>query len=326
MKDLLKFGDGSDQFLQGERNVTYVSRMQCLQAAIEHQINDMKNGAKDRKIGIVSFNNEVTVVGDGAQDPQIINGDKLDDYEFLMKNGAEQGLAKLNKPISETHQKLIEKLMSIEETGATALGPAIATSIAMAAEGPTGSQVVICTDGLANVGVGNFDEAKTEEQIAVVEEFYEKVGQYAKSKGVTINIVSIIGDECNLESLSKLADMTGGEVERVDPVSLTKNFSNILSNPIIASNVIAKVKLHKGLQFRNEDDANISADKSLLVRDIGNVTSTCGFTFEYTLKNISDLLKMEDFDLTQVKNLPFQLQIEYTDLEGNKCVRVITNL
>jgi hypothetical protein len=63
--------------------------MQCLQAAIEHQINDMKNGAKDRKIGIVSFNNEVTVVGDGAQDPQIINGEKLDDYEFLMKNGAE---------------------------------------------------------------------------------------------------------------------------------------------------------------------------------------------------------------------------------------------
>ena len=27
MKDLMKFGDGSDQYLQGERNVTYVSRM-----------------------------------------------------------------------------------------------------------------------------------------------------------------------------------------------------------------------------------------------------------------------------------------------------------
>ena len=195
--------------------------------------------------------------------------------------------------------------MSIEETGATALGPAIATSIAMAAEGPAGSQVVICTDGLANIGVGNFDDAKTEEELAKVEEFYEKLGQYAKGKGLTINIVSIIGDECNLESLSKLADMTGGEIERVDPVSLTKNFSNILSNPIIASNVIAKVKLHKGLQFRNEDDLNLSADKSLLVRDVGNVTNSCEITFEYTLKSISDLLKMEDLDLTQVKSFPF---------------------
>lgn len=85
-----------------------------------------------------------------------------------------------------------------------------------------------------------------------VEEFYEKVGQFAKEKGLTINIVSIIGDECNLDSLSKLAEMTGGNVERVDPISLTSNFANILSQPIIASNVVCKVKLHKGLQFRNE--------------------------------------------------------------------------
>lgn len=49
-----------------EKNVTYVSRMQCLQAAIEQQINDMANGAADRKLGIVTFNNEVTVIGDGA--------------------------------------------------------------------------------------------------------------------------------------------------------------------------------------------------------------------------------------------------------------------
>ena len=35
MNDLMKFSDGSDQFLQGERNVTYVSRMQCLQSAID---------------------------------------------------------------------------------------------------------------------------------------------------------------------------------------------------------------------------------------------------------------------------------------------------
>jgi len=30
MQELMKFSDGSDQFTQGERNITYVSRMQCL--------------------------------------------------------------------------------------------------------------------------------------------------------------------------------------------------------------------------------------------------------------------------------------------------------
>jgi hypothetical protein len=37
----------------------------------------------------------------------------------------------------------------------------------------------VCTDGLANVGLGAFDEAKTEEDLAKVNEFYERVGQIA---------------------------------------------------------------------------------------------------------------------------------------------------
>jgi hypothetical protein len=54
-------------------------------------------------------------------------------------------------------------LFKIEETGPTALGPAVITSVAMASKGAAGSTVVICTDGLANIGVGSMDEAKTEE-------------------------------------------------------------------------------------------------------------------------------------------------------------------
>jgi len=35
---------------------------------------------------------------------------------------------------------------------------------------------------------------------------------------------------------------------------------------------------------------------------------------------------MEDIDLSQIKNFPFQTQITYTALDGSKCVRVITEL
>jgi|TARA_B110000285_G_C14915746_1_gene510119 hypothetical protein len=106
---------------------------------------------------------------------------------------------------------------------------------------------VLCTDGLANIGIGSFDEVTDEQELKKREEVYERIGEFAKSKGITVNIVSIVGDECNLDTLSRIAELTGGEVERVDPISLTKNFANILSKPIIASNVIAKVLLHKGL-------------------------------------------------------------------------------
>lgn len=99
----------------------------------------------------------------------------------------------------------------MEENGATALGPAVATSIAMAAaSGVQGSQVVICTDGLANVGLGAFDEVKTDEEYLEVEKYYLTLGEFAKNHGLTINIISIIGDDCNIDALSKLAEMTGG--------------------------------------------------------------------------------------------------------------------
>jgi hypothetical protein len=47
----------------------------------------MSKGAANRKVGIVTFNGEVSVIGDGSQDPQNIVGDKLLDFDFLLKNG-----------------------------------------------------------------------------------------------------------------------------------------------------------------------------------------------------------------------------------------------
>jgi len=71
---------------------------------------------------------------------------------------------------------LKSKLDAIEETGPTALGPGILTSVSLAAQGSPGSSVVICTDGLANIGLGAFDECVTEADTTAAEQFYERVG------------------------------------------------------------------------------------------------------------------------------------------------------
>jgi hypothetical protein len=88
---------------------------------------------------------------------------------------------------------------------------------------------------------------------------------------------------------------------------------------------VCKVKLHKGLEFRGEDPINLSEDKTLMVRDLGNVTEETEITFEYRLKSIKDLVKMEDLDLTKMQFFPFQAQISYSALDGSKCVRIISN-
>ena len=59
--------------------------------------------------------------------------------------------------------------MTLEESGPTALGPALITSIAMASQGNPGSQVIVCTDGLANVGVGSFENIYSDEEYEQVE-------------------------------------------------------------------------------------------------------------------------------------------------------------
>ena len=159
----MKFSDGSDQKLQGEStNMTYISRMQCVQAAIDNQITEMAKGAPERKLGIVTFNHEVTIIGDGSKNPQVIAGDKLYNYDYLMQNGETQGGQLLQKSIKDTSKILSEKVMGLEETGPTALGPALASAIALASSGAPGSSVVLCTDGLSNVGLGAFDEIKNE--------------------------------------------------------------------------------------------------------------------------------------------------------------------
>lgn len=63
-----------------------------------------------------------------------------------------------------------------------------------------------------------------------------------------------------------------------------------------------------------------------MVKDIGNVTEDTEHMFEYTLKKISELIEMEDLDLTKIKAFPFQTQITYKALDGSKCIRVITEL
>ena len=94
--EMRAFGDGSDQFInQADRNKTYVSRIQCVKAAIDSQVDDMANGAAQRKIGIVTFNHEVSIIGDGTKDSQTIAGDKLMDFNYLKENGKAQSAERL---------------------------------------------------------------------------------------------------------------------------------------------------------------------------------------------------------------------------------------
>ena len=43
----------------------------------------MKKSHPDRKVGIVTFSNDVVIIGDAGDQPEIIAGDRLNKYEDI---------------------------------------------------------------------------------------------------------------------------------------------------------------------------------------------------------------------------------------------------
>merc|ERR1712154_619521 len=107
-----------------------------------------------------------------------------------------------------------------------------------------GSQVILCTDGLANIGVGRIDNTDNGS-----DEYYENLGNWAMEKGVVVSIISITDNGCKLESLGRLVELTNGNLKRINPLKLTEQFSGILDKEIIATLTNSKMLLHPGLKF-----------------------------------------------------------------------------
>merc|ERR1712129_484316 len=237
----------------------------------------------------------------------------------------------------------------------------------MAASKP-GSQVILCTDGLANVGVGSLDalsvestadDEMEEEEDDPVLQWYAALGDYAMSKGVVVNIISITDDGCKLENLGTIVDATNGYLKRINPLNLIEKFEGIIENESIATNCQAKMILHPGLKFHNtvesakvnldkmneqqqgqkdeqndeqkgdeDSEENVALDKLNEGRKIYKVEASmqdCGNVFAGSQIFFEYLINKEKkAEFKALKVLPFQVQISYFKKDGSKMLRVIS--
>lgn len=63
------------------------SRLDCLKETIIEQINQMRmnNDTQNRKVGIVTFGDEVRLIGDGTNHDVYVSDEYLMDEQFLLK-------------------------------------------------------------------------------------------------------------------------------------------------------------------------------------------------------------------------------------------------
>lgn len=68
----------------------------------------MSKAAAKRKVGVVSFSNQVCVIGDGSEVPKVFAGDRLNDKDYVMKESEKISHSHLQKPIGSTSKELLE--------------------------------------------------------------------------------------------------------------------------------------------------------------------------------------------------------------------------
>lgn len=278
----MEAGDGN-QLLPSQRykTVTNVTRLQAVQAAIDQQLTDLARDHPQQRPAIITFNNDVTFIGDGICEPVRIAEHNLHNKEVLVKAGLS---APMPGPANATRSVLASKLFELEEGGRTALGPALVMAVAVASK-VRGSRIVLCTDGLANVGLGDMEgqlqqgadaDDKRSQQAS---EFYRELGSEAASKGVSISVVTILGTSCKLAQLSVVAQQTSGQVSTVDPLKLEKEFSSVLRQEVLATNATATFVVHKSLYIETE------AGEPMVHRiHHGNVKRNSEITFKFGVK------------------------------------------
>lgn len=123
--------------------------------------------------------------------------------------------------------------------------------------------------------------------------------------------------------MSAIAKVTNGNVAIVDPEHISEDFANILKDEVVGINVNIKIKLPSILRFRNELPEHIKEGGSVLERNLANATVDTQVSFEYELKPEEELKKL-GVDPNNIQKLPFQAQVTYTNLQGHRLLRVVT--
>ncbi|XP_072322458.1 circularly permutated Ras protein 1-like [Scyliorhinus torazame] len=292
---------------EGSRTV-HISRLQSVQEAILRSLNHMTQTSPQKRVALVTFNDEVTIYGDGLCEPTRLSDYQLLDSDYLKTRGREYPVPRC---IAESLHALNYRVHGMREQGATALGPAALVSVSIASKKP-GSKVIICTDGRANTGLG-YLESMEEDVYKCSSRFYTHVGEQAALSGVIVSVLTIEGTDCRLAELGKLADQTGGRVNIVDPINLPKEIQATLEDDVIATDTTVTFVVPEQMYFEYEEQAG-----NKFVKRVGNVTKDTELTFEFGIKE-SHIQKIQE-----IEKLPFQLQVSFTTPENRQACRVIS--
>ncbi|KAL7886947.1 hypothetical protein AOLI_G00046680 [Acnodon oligacanthus] len=290
-----------------ESNATCRSRLHSVQEAVLQCVHTLGERDPELRIGLVTFDDKVTMHSVGELPSRILQGGELSDKDYLKEAGLSFPTP---PPLSQSQASLQMEIHKLQESGASALGAAALVSIMMASKHP-GSKVLVCTDGVPNAGLGNLDP---ELSCSIVSSsiFYQELGETAATQGVSVSIVSVEGSGCRLDELGRLTDGTGGKVVISICDDLYGEFMGLIDDRTIATHTTVTLLLPSALTLKGEKEAGHCG-----MREVGNITEKSKITFQYgeTEKTRA---------LLRGRSVCVQLQVRYRRWDGLSMLRVLT--
>ena len=291
--------------IRGNKIGYSITRLELVKLAMENTINSLLKKYPKVKVGLITFGTEVTIKGDCLSNLLIVKENDLykeSNLESIGKNNTNL----IKSEINISSKELIKSIREIKEEGNTTLGPAVLLGLSLLNEAKIGSRIFVCTDGESNKGVGTF--WNTEEK---VKEFYIKMGNIAKEKGIVISLIAFEDCESKIDILKNMVYNSGGDIFRVNPNMILDEVNDFLENKALASQVEIKINLNKCMTFRDEEKNDIINDGSTILKNIGNVTKEKETYFELKFKHAEQLAKIKEINYDDFAFLIFQIEIIY---------------
>lgn len=294
---------------RGQSSVGNVSRLDCIKEAVQRQIEQMHIDQAEKSVMLVTFGSEVDVKGGGnwVERAATLRYTALEreTFQSLTEKGKELARKYRLSPLSDSFKSLDETVKTLMTSGCTALGPALSICAGYISEAPS-SEIVLCTDGMPNVGVGSLQGGQDSA-------FYRTIGEYAKNNKTVINILAVEGEPVGLPHVKVAAEVSGGTVNVLNPLEIVRQLRQIMQNKMVATGVTVTFFLHPDFVF---DEPGYPDNTSRLSKELGNVLKEDDLTFRFKPK---DPTKPPTVD-----EVPFQVQILYTRCDGMKCLRVLS--
>eukprot|EP01132_Coremiostelium_polycephalum_P006174 gene6174-7688_t len=294
---------------KGPSGPSYISSLECVQSSLTTIIDRLSIQHPNKRVVLITFSEDVVIYDNQSKEATVtVAGDKLDEFDTLVNIGKSFKYDSIAS-VSSSKELLKERIKKFEPFGWTALGPALLIAASITSQKPL-SEIVICTDGRPNVGLGSIEDAP----LAPAREFYQKVIDMANQNKTSISIIGISGFDIDLGVIGRIAEDTKGTVTTIHPLEMAREIRKLTQIPTIATDVEFSICLHPTLEFSKYDSKQ---NLSRIVREFANVNSQTDLSFSFTNR----IRNKEVF-----RDYPFQIQIKYTKLDGMRCQRVISTM